>query len=385
MTTFTNTITKVGTLCLLGSTMMSAANAHTQQIGDGNLSTSPKQGYVYSCQTSFNPNAPGAQASGDWINEAKNTWDPDIKPIIDGSVMWPSEIFISLEGDQRVITGNGLPDHATGTFPVSPSDDAYQYDRNPNSIQAQEILLKLDANPELATTPSCVPMGMIGFATSGAAIFNALDARGNDAPAYEIQDACNGHPERQGQYHYHDYSDCLVDTKSGPNGHSDLVGYALDGFGLFGKFEATNVEVHSDDLDACHGHTSTIEWDGELKDMYHYHFSADYPYTLGCFMGDVSTQVSSTSSNDGGERTIEHTSQRPNNERQASVDQGPRNGQAGPNSRGGQILEKVAKTLGVSVNQLKELAGSPPPNIKNIAQNLGISENDVRSAFRNAR
>jgi hypothetical protein len=288
-----NPITRNG--CRALASALSAASiaagpamAHDLPLGDGKISDNPRQGYVYSCQTRFGSNGPGAHASGAWLDEAAGTWDPDLKPIVDGSVSWPSQISISLEGGQRVIRSNGLPEHTTGTFPVRRSDDAYQYDRNPNSIAAQRVVLTLDRMPQLARMPSCVPMGMIGFALSGAAIYNALDARGDDAPAHEIQDGCNGHPERRGEYHYHNYSGCFDDTRSGPNGHSDLVGYALDGFGLYGLYDSGANMLSTDDLDECHGHAGLIEWDGELVEMYHYHFTEDYPYTLGCFAGQVS-------------------------------------------------------------------------------------------------
>lgn len=274
-------------ICLLPLSASMPASAHSLPLGDGNVSASPQKGYVYSCQTRFSPNAPGARSGGAWLNTSNGTWDPDLKPIIDGSVSWPSKINITLEGDTRVITGNGLPDHKTGVFPVKRSDDAYQYDRNPNAIKQQNVLLRLDATPVKAAAPTCVPMGMIGFAVSGAAIFNALDARGRDAPAHEIQDKCGGHPEQSGQYHYHDLSTCISDTKSGPNGHSDLLGYALDGFGIFGKYDADGKELSSADLDECHGHTGMVEWNGELTEIYHYHFTEDYPYTIGCFAGKV--------------------------------------------------------------------------------------------------
>lgn len=282
-----NRTLRPATVVLAMALGMANSSAHDLPLGDGKISPAPKQGYVYSCQTRFPANGVGAQASGAWLDEAAGTWDPDIKPIVDGSVNWPSQITITLEGDQRVIRANGLPEHTTGTFPVSRSDDAYQYDRNPNAIAAQRVVLSLDQTPELARSPTCVPMGMIGFALSGAAIYNALDAKGDDAPAHEIQDSCNGHPERQGEYHYHNYSDCFVDTRSGPGGHSDLIGYALDGFGLFGMYESSGEILHSGDLDECHGHVGMVEWDGQLVEMYHYHFTEDYPYTLGCFAGQV--------------------------------------------------------------------------------------------------
>lgn len=37
---------------------------------------------------------------------------------------------------------------------------------------------------------------------NAAVIFNAFDAQGRDATAYEIQDRCNGHPQQSGSYSY---------------------------------------------------------------------------------------------------------------------------------------------------------------------------------------
>ncbi|MGV8834319.1 MAG: YHYH protein [Devosia sp.] len=261
------------------------ASAHDLPLGDGKVSTSAKQGYVLSCQTRFPANAPGAQASGAWLDDEAGTWDPDLKPVVDGAVNWPSQITLSVENGQRLVRANGLPDHPTGTYPVSRSDDAYQYDRNPNTITAQQVILSLDASPSLANAPTCLPMGMIGFSLTGAAIYNALDAGGDDAPAREIQDSCNGHPEHSGEYHYHNYSSCFEDKQSGPQGHSDLIGYALDGFGMYGTHDVGGDTLHTSDLDTCHGHVGPVEWDGKIVEMYHYHFTEDYPYTLGCFAG----------------------------------------------------------------------------------------------------
>jgi hypothetical protein len=87
--------------------------------------------------------------------------------------------------------------------------------------------------PKFADNASCVDMGPIGFLLTGGVFFNALDARGEDAVAHEIQDACQGHPERGGAYHYHSLTTCLEKMIAGDS-HSDLVGYAIDGFGIYG-------------------------------------------------------------------------------------------------------------------------------------------------------
>ncbi|MEK9661432.1 MAG: hypothetical protein VW644_06815, partial [Alphaproteobacteria bacterium] len=196
---------------LVAAAAVQPAAAHSLPLGDGKVKTQPRAGNIYSCQTSFGGG--GAHRVGDWVDG--DSWNPDEKPVVSGDVDWPNaRIDVTRQGDTRIVSANNLPLHETGTFPIPRSDEAYAYDRNPNSIRAQDILLRLPAEPERADSPTCVPMGMIGFALSGVAIYNALDAMGRDAPAYEIQDKCNGHPQRSGQYHYHDWSGCLTDNRS---------------------------------------------------------------------------------------------------------------------------------------------------------------------------
>lgn len=64
-----------------------------------------------------------------------------------------------------------------------------------------------------------------------------------------------------------------------------LVGYALDGFGIFSPYDAAGKELRTSDLDECHGITSPIEWDGKTVNMYHYVLTRDYPYSPSCFRG----------------------------------------------------------------------------------------------------
>lgn len=266
------------------------------QVGDGKYSTSPQTGYVYSCQTQFNGG--GATGVGSWMN-SDGTWDATKKAVVDGSVTWPHSFTITVQGDHRVFTGNDLPDHPTGTFPVSPTDDAYVVDRNPNSIQEQSITLTLPANPVAAAQAGCVG-GEVGIMLSGVVIFSAFDAEGRDAPAHEVQDECDGHPQASGFYHYHSLSDCLVDTTAG---HSALMGYAFDGFGMYGYYGENGSEVTNSDLDDCHGHTHIIEWDGQQVEMYHYHATHEFPYVVGCFKGTPSVRALSADEGQGGMQT----------------------------------------------------------------------------------
>ena len=263
------------------------------QVGDGKYSTSPQAGYVFSCQTQFTGG--GATGTGNWMN-GDGTWDATKKAVVDGSVTWPHSFTISVQGDQRVFTGNNLPDHPTGVFPISSSDDAYAVDRNPNSIREQSVTLTLPATPAVAAQPSCVG-GEVGIMLSGVVIFNAFDAEGRDAGAHEVQDACDGHPQASGFYHYHTLSDCLEDSATG---HSELMGYAFDGFGIYGYYGEDGKELTNADLDACHGHAHAVEWDGQVVEMYHYHATQEFPYTVGCFMGTPAVRAVTTGEGQGG-------------------------------------------------------------------------------------
>ena len=269
----------------IGLVMIATASlAHdTRPLGDDKLSQSPKRGFLYACRPA-NPNAPGAQRVGPWING--NNVDMAAKIAVQGAVSWPDAAFdVTVSQATREIDANNLPLHHTGYFPIRRDDPAYQYDRNPNEIRAQRFAAVLPLEPRPAPQPSCVPMGIVGFTLNNVVLFNAVDARGQDAAAHELLDSCGGHPARRGVYHYHDRSPCLSDEREA-SGHSVLVGYAIDGFGIYGAHEtAGDVEITNAELDECHGHVGPVEWNGRVTEVYHYHLNDEFPFSIGCLRG----------------------------------------------------------------------------------------------------
>lgn len=247
-------------------------------LGDSHLSRGPQVGSLWSCQTTFTGG--GAFQNGPWIH-SDGTYDVTTKAIVPGAIEWASEMTIEVDGGTRVISGNGLPNHTTGIYPIANNSEAARYDRNPNSISPQSVHIELPGLPQVAPAASCAG-GTVGILVSGGALFNSVDAEGRDAVAHEAQDACGGHPERTGQYHYHALSPCIPDDG---DGHSVLVGYALDGFGIYGFRGEDGVAVSNADLDECHGHTHPVDWDGETVELYHYHATLEFPYTVGCYRG----------------------------------------------------------------------------------------------------
>jgi YHYH protein len=248
-------------------------------VGDDMFSSSPKRDYLYSCQTEFTGG--GASTQGPWFN-GDGTWDLTEKATVDGSVDWPYEFTVTIQNGRRIFTGNGYPDHPTGTFPIAQTDDAHQYDANPHGIEEQTVSIDLPASPTKASSPTCAG-GSVGIMLSGGPLFNGFDAGGRDAVAWEVQDSCDGHPQSSGQYHYHSLSACAEGDTTGA--HSELYGYALDGFGIYGRYGVGGVVVTNDVLDTCHGHTHSIEWDGSVRTMYHYHATYEFPYTVACYRG----------------------------------------------------------------------------------------------------
>jgi hypothetical protein len=228
----------------------------------------------------------GNSDATDWTN-TDGTWDYTKKPQVEGDMVWISEFDVFLDGNgKRIITGNALPSHPTGVFPITPGSEAYRYDGNPNIISEHEVLYEFPVIPQEASDPNCVFFGPSGISLSGSAIYHGASTLGNDAAAHEMLDRFGGHTDGTERYHYHFPSEELQEHIHAPeSGHAPLMGYMLDGFGIYGPFGEAGELLSSADLDECHGHKHPVMWDGEMVDLYHYHWTYDFPYNIGCFKG----------------------------------------------------------------------------------------------------
>lgn len=358
-------------------------------LGDGKLAQAPRKGWIWACHTE--PDSGGAFRDGPWI-KSDGTYDLTAKAVVPGSVSWPHRFTIQVRDGRRVFSSNDLPPHPTGIFPIPADSAAYQYDRNPNRIREQNVLLELPANPVPAAQPGCTP-GAVGILLSGVSLFNALDAPGRDAVAHETQDQCQGHPQVSGMYHYHSVSTCV--EKSRPtNAHSPLVGYMVDGFGIYGRYGEGGKLLTSDDLDECHGHTHPIDWDGRKVAMYHYHATWDFPYTAGCMRGTY--RMSDVMKLSGGPPALHNGAGPAGNirrdDRRGSPPEGgmpeergaPPDGMEpfqGPPPGGHPDLNVAARKLGISVEKLRAALGPPPPDLHAAAARLGIGVTQLRDAL----
>jgi hypothetical protein len=253
-------------------------------VGDNKYSSaSAQKGTVYVCSgyaTNLGKDSGGAGSRGPWFTNNNTQYDINKKAHVAGSVSWQSSFTNTVNGATRSIVTNDLPTHVTGVFPIAASDPAYAYDRNPNTIKAQSLTYGLPSAPSY-DNPSCMG-GQAGVMLTGVALFNGFDAGGRDAGAWEVQDSCGGHPEKQGEYHYHTLSSCIKDTSV----HT-VIGFALDGFPITGPQVGAHNILTTSDLDECHGLTSQVDVNGKLTTTYHYVMTQDFPYSASCFRGQA--------------------------------------------------------------------------------------------------
>lgn len=194
---------------------------------------------------------------------------------------------ITSDGTFLTIKTNGTPDHKSPYYPTNHSlYEAYNgttfsgatFVKNPNSIASQTLTFKIPLNPTVASNHAATPLGPIGVALNGVALYNQYAGPNNQALTSEIVsfDKFYGHPTGTSQYHYHVEPLYLTTVKSTKSG---LMGFLLDGFPVYGPQEENGTAVSSGDLDAYHGHShATADFPAGI---YHYHFTSDAPYLNG--------------------------------------------------------------------------------------------------------
>ncbi len=138
------------------------------------------------------------------------------------------------------VNATGVPAYTIGPWPG-----------NPNIPSNQNYLFKIPRSPVVnAGTKTATPLGTIAVWSNGVSVFNALDAHSynnqniwyQNAVVVEASsfDACLGHPAPGGRYHHHQNPRCLY--AASPLRHSPVVGYAYDGFPIYGPYANRNAD-----------------------------------------------------------------------------------------------------------------------------------------------
>ena len=230
----------------------------------------------------------GASTAANTTAAQPGTTDTSLPAIF---ALFTNGVTVTKDGDYVVIRTKDLPDHKTPYYDTAnPLYTAYNgsnasFKINPNRIAEQQLSFRIPIAPSRLSSASPTPLGPIGVAFNGVALFNQY-AGPNQPLTGEIDsfDQYNGHPQQTGQYHYHVEPVWLTSSSKGA-----IVGILLDGYPVYGPVE-NGKTLTSADLDALHGHTgATKEYPNGI---YHYHTTADAPYINGTgFAGSPGTCV----------------------------------------------------------------------------------------------
>jgi hypothetical protein len=196
-------------------------------------------------------------------------------------------VTVEFSPDAMIIHTKSLPNHPTAKFPETGNGAQSNPNYITERIRTYYIPLNPKVNPRHIVTADdnsnhALPMGPIGIAVNGVVFFNPFDANSQDASSY--MDRCCGHPAPDGIYHYHKYPIC-IDSPWSDDGkeHSPLIGWAFDGFPIYGPFQSENT-LAKDIKGAEALNDFNLHFDPERG--WHYHVTpAKFPYIIGGYWG----------------------------------------------------------------------------------------------------
>ena len=195
------------------------------------------------------------------------------------------------ESGFRIIVSNGIPDHDIMVG-------------NPNPPCVQNWFTQLPLVPSFNTdgVVEPAPLGFMGMSLNGVPVYGAQEGGGTNAVEAvdgSLRVPYFGHAARQGDWHYHSGEfGRTPDLDLGEITAKDLLGYAADGYPIYGPLEDSSI------LDECNG----VQM-GDTEDTYQYHVrlfadvdeTADYcdgdspvivwKYVLGCLKGDLTSTL----------------------------------------------------------------------------------------------
>ena len=171
----------------------------------------------------------------------------------DESVNAISRYSWTSNGSQRILSGNGIPNHEVGTFPNN---------NNPNTIREINVNKRFTLCPEIISESGLELVGpalAIAYAINSVKFDPGTAGRCNDSGECSLaqgqgnwniealghdtfnfgDDMNHAHVQPNGEYHYHGMPELLIEFL-GDNQNMTLVGWASDGFPVYARFGYSN-------------------------------------------------------------------------------------------------------------------------------------------------
>ena len=190
-------------------------------------------------------------------------------------------VTVTCTDDRATIRSDTYPDHEKMTGIVGTNEQV----PIPADYAAPILLF-----PTLGTTP-LTRDAALGVAVNGVPIYDytaggemskaglAHHQAQHDTLQTKQLDVCGGHAGRGDDYHYHVKPTCMIDQMANA-GDDAVIGWAFDGFPIYGDNNPDGSVISEGDLDVCNGQTDDTFG-------YRYHTSPEAPYIVQCLMGEV--------------------------------------------------------------------------------------------------
>lgn len=181
-----------------------------------------------------------------------------------------------------VIHSNAYPDHELMTGIVGSNEQV--------PVPANDHAAPIPLQPVLRDSP-LTRDSSLGVAVNGVPIFDytaggemsEADLHHHQAKHDTVQtqqlDNCGGHAGRGDDYHYHASPTCMIEQMDNA-GDDAIIGWAFDGFPIYGDNNPDGSVIGKSDLDVCNGKSDS-------RFGYRYHTSEQAPYIIQCLMGEV--------------------------------------------------------------------------------------------------
>ncbi len=192
------------------------------------------------------------------------------------------EVSVSCDDGHANIVSDAYPDHELMTGIVGTNEQV--------PVPAESLVTPIPLAPMLGDTP-VTRDSSLGVTVNGVPIFDyTAGGEMSEADLHHHQtqhdtlltqqlDVCGGHAGRGDDYHYHVKPVCMIEQMVNRD-DDPIIGWALDGFPIYGDDNPDGSAVAAGALDVCNGQPDDVYG-------YRYHTSEEAPYIVQCLMGAV--------------------------------------------------------------------------------------------------
>lgn len=284
---------------------------------------------------------------------------------------WNPTVKLTYSKSSVIMQPTGIPNHARDTYYAVPNAGIVVPNATTANIiadptKAQTYKFTIPTTPKYSSSVTATSLGSIGVMVSGAVLYNPFEGDGKTVAmannftitntagiTASFVDKCAGHPTPDiGAYHYHGLPNCVTAKVDKVGKVSRIIGFALDGFPIYGDRDIKGKQITAKSLDQCNGIISaTPEFP---KGIYHYVLlgTADARSSIACFHGEIdASQIQAMPPMAGGQMPMPDTA-------------------------------AAAKKLNITEDALKAAFGTTmPPDLAAAAKKLGVTETELLNAL----